>query len=64
MRSLAIGVPNLLISSIASGDVGPYVGPSDITMMYSVTDVSGLNSISRPVLANSAQALIGMARAH
>ena len=63
MRSLPIGVPKVLISSIASGDVGPYVGPSDITMMYSVTDVSGLNSISRQVLANGAHALIGMARA-
>ena len=63
MRSLSIGVPKVLISSIASGDVGAYVGPSDITMMYSVTDVSGLNAISRQVLANGAQALIGMARA-
>jgi uncharacterized protein (UPF0261 family)/ABC-type branched-subunit amino acid transport system ATPase component len=62
MRSLPIGVPKLLISSIASGDVGAYVGPSDITMMYSVTDVSGLNSISRQVLANGAQALIGMVK--
>jgi len=62
MRSLPIGVPKVLISSIASGDVGPYVGPSDITMMYSVTDVSGLNSISRQVLANGANALIGMAK--
>jgi uncharacterized protein (UPF0261 family)/ABC-type branched-subunit amino acid transport system ATPase component len=62
-RSLAIGVPKLIVSSIASGDVGPYVGPSDITMMYSVTDVSGLNSISRLVLSNAANALIGMARA-
>ncbi len=63
MRSLSIGVPKVLVSSVASGDVGPYVGPSDITMMYSVTDVSGLNSISRQVLANGANALIGMARA-
>ena len=63
LRSLPIGVPKVLISSIASGDVGPYVGPSDITMMYSVTDVSGLNSISRKVLANGAHALVGMARA-
>ena len=62
LRSLSIGVPKLVISSVASGDVGPYVGPSDITMMYSVTDVSGLNSISRQVLANGANALIGMAR--
>ncbi len=59
MRSLPIGVPKVLISSIASGDVGRYVGPADITMMYSVTDVQGLNSISRQVLGNGAQALIG-----
>ena len=62
-RSLPVGVPKVLISSIASGDVSPYVGTSDMTMMYSVTDVSGLNSISRQVLANGAHALIGMARA-
>jgi len=53
----------VLISSIASGDVSRYVGPTDITMMYSVTDVQGLNSISRQVLANGAQALIGMVKA-
>ena len=63
MRSLPIGVPKLLVSSVASGDVGPYVGPSDITMMYSVVDVSGLNSISRQVLGNAGHALAGMARA-
>jgi uncharacterized protein (UPF0261 family)/ABC-type branched-subunit amino acid transport system ATPase component len=63
MRTLAVGVPKLIISSVASGDVGPYVGPADITMMYSVTDVQGLNSISRAVLANGANALIGMVRA-
>ena len=51
MRALPIGVPKVLISSVASGDVGRYVGPTDITMMYSVTDVQGLNSISRQVLA-------------
>jgi uncharacterized protein (UPF0261 family) len=63
MRVLPIGVPKVLISSIASGDVSRYVGPTDITMMYSVTDVQGLNSISRQVLANGAQALIGMVKA-
>src|SRR5437764_8199730 len=63
MRTLPIGVPKLIISSIASGDVGPYVGPADITMMYSVTDVQGLNSISRAVLANGANALVGMVKA-
>jgi uncharacterized protein (UPF0261 family)/ABC-type branched-subunit amino acid transport system ATPase component len=63
MRNLPVGVPKLIISSVASGDVGPYVGPADITMMYSVTDVQGLNSISRTVLANGANALIGMVKA-
>jgi uncharacterized protein (UPF0261 family)/ABC-type branched-subunit amino acid transport system ATPase component len=63
MRNLPVGVPKLIISSVASGDVGPYVGPADITMMYSVTDVQGLNSISRAVLGNGANALIGMVRA-
>ena len=63
MRALPIGVPKLIISSVASGDVSPYVGPADITMMYSVTDVQGLNSISRQVLANGANALVGMVKA-
>jgi uncharacterized protein (UPF0261 family) len=56
-------VPKLIVSSVASGDVAPYVGPADITMMYSVTDVQGLNSISRQVLANGANALVGMVKA-
>jgi uncharacterized protein (UPF0261 family)/ABC-type branched-subunit amino acid transport system ATPase component len=63
MRALPIGAPKVLISSIASGDVSRYIGPTDITMMHSVTDVQGLNSISRQVLANGAQALIGMVKA-
>ncbi|MDN5001302.1 ABC transporter permease [Bradyrhizobium sp. GCM10027634] len=63
MRALPVGVPKLIISSVASGDVGPYVGPADITMMYSVTDVQGLNSISRVVLANGANAIAGMVKA-
>jgi uncharacterized protein (UPF0261 family)/ABC-type branched-subunit amino acid transport system ATPase component len=63
MRALPVGVPKLIISSVASGDVGPYVGPADITMMYSVTDVQGLNSISRAVLANGANAVAGMVKA-
>src|SRR5450755_3030523 len=63
MRALPVGVPKLIVSSVASGDVAPYVGPADITMMYSVTDVQGLNSISRQVLANGANALVGMVKA-
>ena len=60
MRRLPIGMPKLMVSTVASGDVKPYVGPSDICMMYSVTDVSGLNRISERVLANAAHALAGM----
>jgi len=60
MRQLSIGVPKLMVSTLASGNVAPYVGPTDITMMYSVTDVAGLNSISRKVLANAAHAIVGM----
>ena len=63
MRSLPIGVPKIMISTVASGDVQRYVGASDILMMYSVTDVSGLNSISRQILANGAQAMLGMVKA-
>ncbi|NNE80739.1 MAG: Tm-1-like ATP-binding domain-containing protein [Silicimonas sp.] len=60
MRALPIGVPKVLVSTVASGNVAPYVGPSDIAMMYSVTDVQGLNRISRRVLGNAAYALVGM----
>ena len=67
MRGLPIGVPKVMVSTVASGDVKPYVGPSDICMMYSVTDVAGINRISERVLANAAHALAGMigyGRAH
>ncbi|MER6444933.1 hypothetical protein DEJ51_02605 [Streptomyces venezuelae] len=64
MRALPLGVPKLMVSSMASGDVRPYVGSSDITMMYSVVDVAGINSISAPVLANAVAAITGMARAY
>ena len=60
MRRLPIGVPKVMVSTVASGDVKPYVGPSDISMMYSVTDVSGINRISEKVLANAAHSLAGM----
>ena len=63
MRTLPIGVPKVLISSVASGNVAPYVGPSDIMMLYSVTDVAGLNSVTRQVLANGAAAMVGMVKA-
>jgi uncharacterized protein (UPF0261 family)/ABC-type branched-subunit amino acid transport system ATPase component len=60
MRGLPIGVPKVMVSTVASGDVKPYVGPSDICMMYSVTDVAGINRISERVLTNAAHALAGM----
>ncbi|MFB6807970.1 Tm-1-like ATP-binding domain-containing protein [Streptomyces sp. NPDC056387] len=63
MRALPLGVPKLMVSSMASGDVAPYVGSSDITMMYSVVDIAGINSISAPVLANAVEAAAGMAKA-
>jgi uncharacterized protein (UPF0261 family) len=62
MRALPIGLPKLMVSTLASGDVSAYVDVSDIAMMYSVTDIAGLNRISRAVLANAAHAIGGMAR--
>lgn len=61
MRALPVGRPKLMVSTVASGSVASYVGPSDVTMMYSVTDVAGLNRISRQVLGNAANAIAGMA---
>jgi uncharacterized protein (UPF0261 family) len=62
MRALPIGVPKLMVSTLASGQVQPYVGTRDVMMMYSVVDISGINRISRAVLDNAAAAMIGMAR--
>ncbi len=63
MQALPIGVPKIMISTVASGNVAAYVGAADITMMHSVTDVQGLNRISRSVLGNGARAMAGMAKA-
>jgi uncharacterized protein (UPF0261 family) len=60
MRALPVGLPKVMVSTVASGNVAPYVGPADICMMYSVTDVAGINRISRQVLGNAAHALAGM----
>jgi uncharacterized protein (UPF0261 family) len=60
MRALPFGVPKLLVSTLASGQVRHYVGVSDILMLYSVVDISGLNRISRTVLTNAALAMAGM----
>jgi uncharacterized protein (UPF0261 family) len=61
MQALPVGLPKLIVSTMASGNVGPYVDVKDITMMYSVVDVAGLNRVSRQVFANAAGAICGMA---
>jgi len=63
MRALPVGIPKVMISTVASGEVEKYVGPADIMMLYSVADVQGINSITREVLGNGANALIGMTKA-
>jgi uncharacterized protein (UPF0261 family) len=63
MRALPVGVPKLMVSTVAAGDTRPYVGAVDVTMMYSVVDVSGVNSISARIMANAAGAIAGMAKA-
>jgi len=63
MRALPVGVPKLMVSTLASGDTRPYVGAVDVTMTYSVVDISGINSISARILANAAGAIAGMAKA-
>jgi len=61
MRELPVGVPKLMVSTVASGDTRPYVGTSDVTMMYSVVDIAGINQISARILTNAAGAIAGMA---
>jgi uncharacterized protein (UPF0261 family) len=60
MRALPVGVPKLLVSTVASGDTRPYVGAVDVTMMYSVVDISGVNRVSGRIMANAAGAVAGM----
>jgi uncharacterized protein (UPF0261 family) len=60
MRALPVGTPKLLVSTVASGDISPYVGTADITMMPSIVDVAGLNRISRTIFTNAAGAICGM----
>jgi uncharacterized protein (UPF0261 family) len=62
MRALPVGVPKLLVSTMASGDTRPYVGESDIAMLYSVVDIAGINGLSERILSNAAAAIAGMAR--
>ena len=61
MRELPLGLPKIMVSTLASGDVAPYVGVSDVMMIPSITDMAGLNDISRVVLANAAAAIVAMA---
>ena len=61
MRALPIGVPKLMVSTLASGDTRPYVGAVDIAMMYSVVDISGVNRISARILTNAAGMIAGAA---
>lgn len=63
MRALPFGVPKIMISTLASGQVRPFVGVKDITMMHSVVDISGLNRISTKVIENAAHAMAGMLNA-
>ncbi|PLN79479.1 hypothetical protein BDW42DRAFT_195186 [Aspergillus taichungensis] len=63
-RACPIGFPKLMVSTMASGDVRPYVGESDITLMYSVVDIAGANTILKRVLRNAAAAAAGMAAAY
>jgi uncharacterized protein (UPF0261 family) len=62
MRALPFGVPKLMVSTLASGQVKQYVGVRDVLMLHSVVDISGLNRISRTVLANATAAMAGMVR--
>jgi uncharacterized protein (UPF0261 family) len=60
MKALPVGLPKVMVSTMASGDTSVYVDVKDITMMYSVVDVAGLNRLSRRILANAAGAVCGM----
>ncbi|MFB4294182.1 Tm-1-like ATP-binding domain-containing protein [Nonomuraea sp. ATR24] len=64
VRDLPIGLPKIIVSTMASGDVSPYVGAKDVTIMYSVVDVAGVNRVSRAILGNAAAAASGMALAY
>ncbi len=63
MRALPVGVPKLMLSTLASGDVRAYVGVSDVTMMPSVVDIAGINRLSARIIANAAGAIAGMVKA-
>ncbi|WP_417374422.1 Tm-1-like ATP-binding domain-containing protein, partial [Glutamicibacter protophormiae] len=60
MRALPVGLPKIIVSTVASGETRHYVGAKDITLMYSVVDIAGVNAISAPILTNAAGAIAGM----
>ncbi|MBT5832505.1 MAG: UPF0261 family protein, partial [Candidatus Latescibacteria bacterium] len=60
MQALPVGLPKVMVSTVASGNTAPYVGCCDITMMFSVVDVAGINRVSRQVFGNAAHAIAGM----
>ena len=64
MRALPVGLPKVLVSTMGSGDVRPYMGAADIALMYSVVDIAGINSVSSQILGNAAAAIAAMARAY
>lgn len=64
MRSLPVGFPKMIVSTVASGDTGPIVGETDISLVYSVVDIAGMNDVLRDVLSNAAGAIVGMAHAY
>lgn len=64
MQALPVGVPKLLVTTMAAGDVSPYVGAKDVTIMPSVVDVAGINRISRSILGNAVAAIGAMAHAY
>ncbi len=64
MRALPLGVPKLMVSTLASGQVRPYVGDKDILMLNSVVDIAGINRISRLVLGKPPRAMAGMVESH
>ena len=63
MQAVPVGVPKIMVSTLASGDTSPYVQSKDICMMYSVVDIAGINRLSRQILANAASAIVGMVNA-
>lgn len=64
MKNVPIGIPKLLVSTVASGNTRPYIGEKDIMMLYSIVDIAGINSLSSRILTNAANALCGMVNGH